>query len=47
MPGVKRLNIEEAFDLSQEAKELGINAVAIFPEVPRNIKDESGKRSIK
>ena len=46
MPGVKRLNIEEAFDLSQIAKELGINAVAIFPEVPRNIKDESGKEAL-
>ena len=38
MPGVKRLNIEEAFDLSQTAKELGINAVAIFPEVSKLIK---------
>ncbi len=46
MPGVKRLNIEEALDLSQEAKELGINAVAIFPEVPKNIKDESGKEAL-
>ncbi len=46
MPGVKRLNIEEAFDLSQKAKELGINAVAIFPEVPKNIKDDSGKEAL-
>ena len=46
MPGIKRLNIEEAFDLSQIAKELGINAVAIFPEVPENIKDESGKEAL-
>ena len=46
MPGIKRLNIEEAFDLTQIAKELGINAVAIFPEVPENIKDESGKEAL-
>ena len=46
MPGVKRLNFEEAFDLSQKAKELGINAVIIFPEVPSNIKDESGKEAL-
>ena len=46
MPGVKRLNIEEAFDLSQKAKELGINAVAIFPEVSNNKKDELGKEAL-
>ena len=46
MPGIKRLNIEEAFDLSQKAKELGINAVAIFPDVPNEIKDETGKEAL-
>ena len=46
MPGIKRLNLEEAFDLSQKAKELGINAVAIFPEVPGGIKDETGKEAL-
>ena len=46
MPGIKRLNIEDAFDLSQKAKEFGINAVAIFPEVPSKIKDETGKEAL-
>ena len=46
MPGIKRLNVEDAFDLSQKAKELGINAVAIFPEVPSKIKDETGKEAL-
>ncbi len=46
MPGIKRLNLEDAFDLSQKAKEFGINAVAIFPEVPSKIKDETGKEAL-
>ena len=46
MPGIKRMSLEEAFDLSQIAKELGINAVAIFPEVPNDIKDNTGKEAL-
>ena len=47
MPGIFRYNIEEALDLSQKAKELGINAVALFPEVPKELKDERGSEALK
>ena len=47
MPGIFRYNFEEALDLSLKAKELGINAVALFPEVPKELKDESGKEALK
>ena len=47
MPGIFRYNIEEALDLSLKAKELGINAVALFPEVPKELKDENGSEAVK
>ena len=47
MPGIFRYNIEEALDISLKAKELGINAVALFPEVPKELKDESGTEGLK
>ena len=47
MPGIFRYNIEEAVDVSIQAKELGIKAIAIFPEVPVELKDESGSEALK
>ncbi len=46
MPGIFRYNLEEALDLALEAKELGINAVALFPEVPKKLKDENGSEAL-
>ena len=46
MPGVFRYNIEEALDMSLKAKDLGINAVALFPEVPQTLKDENGTEAL-
>ena len=40
MPGIFRYNIEEAVDVSIQAKELGIKAIAIFPEVPVELKEK-------
>ena len=34
MPGIKRYTIDEALEVVNKAKELGIKAVALFPEVP-------------
>ncbi|MBF95774.1 MAG: Delta-aminolevulinic acid dehydratase [Alphaproteobacteria bacterium MarineAlpha9_Bin4] len=47
MPGICRYNIEEALDLAHKAKELGINAVALFPQVSQDIKDDKGSEAFK
>jgi len=47
MPGVFRYNIEEALDMCLKAKDLGIKAIAIFPEVPEDLKDENGSEALK
>ena len=46
MPGIFRYNIEEALDIALNAKELGINAVALFPEVPLKLKNERGTEGL-
>ena len=44
MPGIKRLNLEEAFDLSQKAKELGINAEQYFQKCRVQLKMKLAKK---
>ena len=46
MPGVKRYSVSEAVELAFKAKELGINAIAIFPEVPKEKKDITGSEAL-
>ncbi len=46
MPGISRLNLEEALDRSLEARELGIHAIALFPEVPESLKDSNGSEAL-
>src|SRR3546814_950745 len=45
MPGVERLTIPALVDAAAAAAELGIPAVALFPVVPLDRKDEAGSES--
>ena len=46
MPGIKRLNIDEAVVCANNAYELGIKAVALFPEVPEDLKNDQGTEAL-
>ncbi|MBU6319985.1 MAG: porphobilinogen synthase [Alphaproteobacteria bacterium] len=45
MPGVDRLNIDEAAKAAVRARELGIPALAIFPHIRADLKDEAGSEA--
>lgn len=42
LPGVRRLTIEEALEVSAEALKVGIPAVILFPAIPAHLKDMQG-----
>lgn len=42
MPGVKRLSIDLLVDQAKEAYDLGIPAIAIFPSIDADLKDDAG-----
>jgi porphobilinogen synthase len=46
MPGVERLSIDLAVAAAEEAKALGIPAIALFPVTPPERKDEDGTESL-
>lgn len=46
MPGVERLNVDEAAKAAVRARELGIPAIAIFPHINPAHKDETGKEGL-
>ena len=46
MPGVDRLNIDEAARAAVRARELGIPAIAIFPHIDAAKKDERGEEAL-
>lgn len=46
MPGVDRLNIDEAAKAAGRAKELGIPAIAVFPHIDPAKKDEGGSQAV-
>jgi porphobilinogen synthase len=46
MPGVDRLNVEEAAKAAVRARDLGIPAIAVFPHINPKHKDETGKESL-
>ena len=46
MPGMNRLNVEEAAKAAKRAQDLGIPAIAIFPHINPVHKDETGKESL-
>ena len=45
MPGVKRLNVAEAARAAVKARDLGIPAIAIFPNIDPALKDGRGSRA--
>ncbi len=45
MPGVERLNVAEAAKAAVRASDLGIPAIAIFPNIDPSLKDEEGSRA--
>ena len=46
MPGVDRLNIDEAVKAAKRAKELGIPALALFPHIDPSKKDDVGSEAL-
>ena len=46
MPGIKRHSIKSVVKESMEIYKLGIPAIAIFPYIPNNLKDENGTESL-
>ncbi len=46
MPGMNRLNVDEAAKAAKRAQGLGIPAIAIFPHINPDHKDETGKESL-
>ena len=46
MPGVDRLSIAEAVKVAREAVELGIPAIAIFPNTPPHLRSEDGLEAL-
>src|ERR1700755_667056 len=46
MPGVDRLNVDEAARAAVRARELGIPAIAIFPHISAAKKNEGGDEAI-
>lgn len=46
MPGVDRLNIDEAVRQAEAAARLGIPAIAPFPFVERDLRDETGSEAL-
>ena len=46
MPGVFRYSIDTAVDAIDEAKNLGIPAIALFPHVEASLKDSMGKNAV-
>ena len=45
MPGVARLTVKGAAEAAREARALGIPALAIFPNVERRLRDETGSQA--
>ncbi|MCP2670243.1 porphobilinogen synthase [Maricaulaceae bacterium EIL42A08] len=45
MPGVERLSVAEAAKSAVRARDLGIPAIAIFPNIDPSLKDEEGSRA--
>lgn len=45
MPGVQRVGIESLVRLAEQAVELGIPAIALFPSIDNSLKDENGTQA--
>ncbi len=46
MPGISRYCLNDAIEVANAAKEIGIKAIAIFPEVPTEKKDANGSEAL-
>lgn len=46
MPGVDRLSVAEAVKVAKEAVALGIPAIALFPNTPSHLRDETGSEAM-
>ncbi|OJU06470.1 MAG: delta-aminolevulinic acid dehydratase [Rhizobium sp. 63-7] len=46
MPGVSRLSIDKAVEAVKEAADLGIPAIATFPNIEMTLRDETGSHSL-
>ncbi len=47
MPGVERLTVDRAVEAAKQAADLGIPAIATFPNVPMDKRDETGSQILK
>lgn len=46
MPGVNRLTVDKAVEAAREAADLGIPALATFPNIEMELRDETGSNSL-
>ncbi|SIP95063.1 porphobilinogen synthase [Rhizobium sp. RU20A] len=46
MPGVNRMSIDKAVEAAREAADLGIPALATFPNIEMRLRDETGSNSL-
>ncbi|WDZ78886.1 porphobilinogen synthase [Ensifer adhaerens] len=46
MPGVNRMSIDKAVEAVKEAADLGIPAIATFPNIEMSLRDETGSNSL-
>ena len=46
MPGINRYPLAQVIDVVAEAAELGIPAIALFPEINSDLKDEKGSEAL-
>jgi len=46
MPGVNRMSVDRLVEATKEAADLGIPAIATFPNIDMNLRDETGSNSL-
>jgi porphobilinogen synthase len=46
MPGVERLTVDQAVEAARQAADLGIPALATFPNIDMSLRDETGSNSL-
>lgn len=46
MPGVNRMTVDRAVEAAKEAADLGIPAIATFPNIEMDLRDETGSNSL-
>ncbi|GAC1042630.1 porphobilinogen synthase [Rhizobium sp. No.120] len=46
MPGVNRMTVDKAVEAAKEAADLGIPALATFPNIEMELRDETGSKSL-